>query len=247
MKIIECPVCGTDKNSSGQYLGDLRSLSLHVAGSARYGRDSKHRNWVKSLLPDTNVGSYTINEIDTHIRSYVWDALRELEVEDPPWEEEEENRDVEEIEEVEEKESYIRAYACFWEIETKLHRFAAHVLAAKHGENWWKAFPLQLQHDCVDRAQQDSHRLPLGSYIDFLDLRDVIKHDNNKQYFQEAFGSLESEYRDPQSEFHSKLSRVNQIRNNIMHPLKQLMPSDEDIATLEQFLEFVRKFTSADV
>lgn len=241
MKVLECPVCGTDKNSSGENLGSLRSLSLHVAGKARNGSDSGHRNWVRELLPDTNIARYTVPAIDSYIRGHVWNALKEQEPEEffP------ENR---EVEENGEKEPYIRAYTHLWDIETRLHRFVSVRLESEYGHNWWQAFPNKLKHECIDKADADKYyTLSPDSYIDFLDLREVIKHDKNKDFFRPAFESLNSDYKDPQSEFHQKLERVNRVRNNIMHPLKRLPPSDEDIATLEQFLEFVRKFTSADI
>ena len=242
MKVIECPVCGTDKNSSGEDLGNLRSLSLHIAGKAISGKDFKHRNWVKELLPDTNVGSYTVPGIDSHIRGHVWNALKEQEPEEffP------EDRDV--VEGEGEKEPYIRAYAHLWEIETRLHRFVSVRLESEYGHHWWQAFPNKLKHECIDKADADKYyTLSPDCYIDFLDLREVIKHDKNREFFKPVFESLNSDYKDPQSEFHQKLERVNRIRNNIMHPLKRLAPSHEDMDTLEQFLEFVRKFTMADI
>ena len=83
-----------------------------------------------------------------------------------------------------EKEPYLLAYGYIWEIETNLHRFASVCLAAEYGDDWWKAFPSDLQHECLDRAQQDSHKLSLDRYIDFLGLREVIKHERNKEYFK---------------------------------------------------------------
>lgn len=246
MKIIECPVCGTDKNSSGQDLGDLRALSLHVAGSAKYGRDYRHRDWVKELLPDTNVGHYTVPEIDSYIRGHVWKALREQEPEEI-WEDEDEGEEEENSAQKQESEPYILAYEYLWEIETSLHRFASECLASEYGDDWWKAFPSELQHECLDRAQQDSHKLSLDRYVDFLGLREVFKHERNKGYFKAAFDSLRPEYKDPLSEFHQKWTHVNRIRNNVMHPLKRIVPSEEDIKILEQFLELVRKFAAVAI
>ena len=141
MKIVECPVCGADKNSYGKDFGNLRALSLHMAAKARNWNDSNHWDWVRKLLPDdTNVRDCSINYIDNQIRPHVWEALEELEPEEVILEE---DGDVQEEEE--EKEPYLRAYAHFWEIETKLHRFAALRLAAKYGNDWWKAFPVNLQ------------------------------------------------------------------------------------------------------
>ena len=244
MKIIECPVCSSDKNSSGVSLGDLRSLSLHIAGKARSAGDSLHWIWVREFLPDGDARSYTVNEIDRHIRGHVWTALREEESEQA--QETEAEKDIGSNRRSEGKEPYLRAYDYLWEIETNLHHFASVCLASEYGEDLWKAFPSDLQHECLDRAQQDSHKLSLDRYVDFLGLREVFRHEKNKEYFNTAFESLKPAHKDPQSEFHQKLMHVNRIRNNVMHPLKQLVPSDEDLELLEKFLEFVRKFTSSE-
>ena len=105
-------------------------------------------------------------------------------------------------------------------------------------------FPLPLKQKCLAMAHNDGGRVPPDSYIDFRDLGEIIKH--NQETFSSAFDAMKSDYSDPRSIFYSMLNEANQIRNDVMHPLKRLTPSPEVVQRLEQFTVFVGKFTSLE-
>jgi len=130
-----------------------------------------------------------------------------------------------------------------WDIENHLHRFAALTLGPKFDEGWWLAFPGELQYECLTRFNRDGKRASLDCYINLQEFSGIVKE--NKSEFETAFERLRSSYSDPKSFFHNNLADVNQIRNDVMHPLKRLTPSYEALAQLEEFAAFVRKFTES--
>ena len=262
LQSLICPLCGKGENSKGASFSSPRSLSLHVSWFAIY-RNDVHQDWVSKLLGNPDFTGATINQIATQIDFYLMDLVNEVEEISPEGEAQaEELRQEIEIwtkslgipnlvnkewqRTQEERDHYLRSYAIIWEIETIMHRFSELILSEEHGENWWFAFPLTLQHHCLDLAHQDSNQVSPACYINLLDLSEIIKKKENKPSFQPAFDRLHSSYGDPQSEFHNKIRNVNQIRNKVMHPLKRQTPTEEEIATLDNFLEFVKKLTTKE-
>jgi hypothetical protein len=244
---LACPICRTTIKTNGDQFSGLRSIALHVAGKAK-GLADHHRSWVYHVVPSVDIKSATINQIGDQIEFYVSEAVQELETT-------ESIRDVlidqaSDTFEVgapggrseKELEQYITAYKLIWTTETRLHTFVATILIELRKGSWWTAFPNDLQQKCLERAQQDNHRSPLHCYIDLLDFGDIIKH--NKDVFSNAFDRLRTEYKDPRAEFHSKLRRVNDLRILVMHPVRQVAPSHDDLATLERFAAFVRVFVN---
>ena len=240
-----CPICRTTSKSNGDQFSGLRSVTLHVAGKAK-GLADHHRSWVYNVVPSADVKSATINQIGDQIEFYVSEAIQELEktdsIQDVPADQPTNAVKVDAPAGRSEKEleQYITVYKLIWMTETRLHRFVATMLIDVKKGPWWTAFPNDLQQKCLDRAQQDNHHSPLDCYIDLLDFGDIIKQ--NKDVFSGAFDRLATEYKDPRAEFHSKLRKTNDLRNLVMHPVRQVAPSHDDLAMLERFTEFVRVF-----
>ena len=244
---LACPVCGIDRNGSGERFRSFRAVALHVAGKAITWND-EHWEWILDLLPNADIRFGNINPLAAQIEFYVREALEE---EFPDHSQDDETlmdslglalAPAEQGERTtEELEQYLRAYSYIWEVESRLHRFVA-IRLGSEDKSWWLSFPLQMKQKCMEMAHNDGDRVPPDCYIDFRDLGEIIKH--KKEAFTSAFDPLKDEHPDPRSSFLSMLNEANQIRNDVMHPLKRLTPTPETIERLERFANFVRQFTS---
>lgn len=238
--VLRCPICLTATKSNGDQFSGLRSVTLHVAGKAKALIDY-HRSWIYEVVPSIDIKNATINQIGDQIEFYVWEALQERE--EKSWvqnvlvdqETDTVQEDAPSVRSHKELAQYLTVYELIWRTETLLHRYVSAVLIETKEGPWWTGFPNELQKKCLERAQQDNHRSPLDCYIDLLDFGDIIKQ--NKDLFSDAFNLLTAEYKDPRAEFHSKLKRINDLRNLVMHPVRQITPSHDDLAMLERFGE----------
>ena len=264
LQSLICPLCGKGENSKGLSFSSPRSISLHVSWFA-INRNDVHRDWVSKLLDNSDLSGSTINQIANQIDFYLMELVKEAEEISP----ERKARAEELRQEIkawteslgiptlvnkegqrtqEDMSQYLRAYAIVWQIETILHSFSGLILSEEHGDNWWSAFPLELQKRCLERAYEDGNQVSLSNYIDILQFSEIIK--KNKRAFEPAFNSVHSKGEGPIyreiSVFHNELKNVSQIRNKIMHPLKRLTPTEEEITTLDEFLDFVQKLATEE-
>lgn len=249
---LVCPVCGASQKSNGEPFSSAWALALHIAGKAKTVLDS-HRSTVLGLLPGIDLARDTINQIGDQILFEVQQALTYKKEQDQlsPRSLVDINATIETAQanrnelagDVQGRVGrYTNAYSILWGIETDLHKFIATRLQETLGEMWWqKGLPNKLITDCLERASGDENRVSLYFYVELLELREIIKHNN--ALFEIDFAQLKAEYKDPGSYFHSTLLKVNKIRNNVMHPLRLVAPSEEDMATLEAFQKFVHEFT----
>ena len=249
---LYCPVCGEDSNSYGEAFRSLRAVSLHIAGKASF-RDHEHRQWILELLPSADISFGNTNRIGAEIEFYVQGAIR-LAQEEPvhntaadtaaplpgelsPPERAPGERTREELE------RYVLAYERIWDIEARLHRFAEMCLSERHGITWWSdAAPSGLLKEILEVRDSDGRRATPENYMNLIQLGEFIK--GNKDTFNPAFESMKSHYKEPHAVFFDKLKKTNQIRNDVMHPLKRLTPSDDNMGLLEKFAGFVKAFTA---
>ena len=262
LQSLICPLCGEGKNSKGGPFSTSRSISLHVSWFAIH-RNDVHRDWVSMLLSNPDFTGSTSNQISTQIEFYLMELVKEAEEISPEGKARAEelrqeieawtkslgiptlaNKEGQRTQE--DRHQYLRAYAVIWQIETILHRFSELILSERHGENWWFAFPLELQHHCLDLAHQESNQVSPACYINLLQFSEIIKKKENWVVFQPAFDRLHPSYSSPESVFHNEVRNVNRIRNKVMHPLKRQTPTEEEITTLGKFLEFVKTLTTEE-
>ena len=257
MGYLVCPICGATNKSNGD--GDpfrsITSVAFHIAGKARViiGR---HQQWILSIFPGIDTRDSTINQLGKQIHFHVDEALAQqafrLESQtqagkEPDGEVVTVDSDMGEV--VLQRETtaadtlprYTQAYESIWMVETELLKFVGERLGETFGaQQWWRGFPLSVKQQCVERAHIDGDTLQIWSYIDFPHLAEVIKL--YPQEFKVGYDRLLTLYSDPKSEFHRRLADAYKMRNNAMHPLKGMVPTNDILAKLRELADAVKVF-----
>jgi hypothetical protein len=241
---LVCPFCGSATKGDGSPFSSAFSLTLHVAGKARTWVD-KHTKWVKLHVPSgTDLKKLSINQVEELIR---FDFLRLLEtttsgtsVLTPSNEASQLVGDPSHFVSV--SDASVIAYRLLYKMETELHQFVFNVLKKENGEHseaFWKSVPTSIKNKCMERATGEKHAAPMECYVDFLDLAEIIQ--KNPDIFSRCFSRLDTMFKDPKSEFHRLFQQANQVRKQVMHPLKGLPLKDESLGNLEQLRDAVTK------
>lgn len=118
------------------------------------------------------------------------------------------------------------------EIELRLHDYIRTALVAEYGEaEWWrKGVPLPVREDCAVMNERDAE--PVGSlycYTTLMNLRLILDRE-----WSVLSKNLAPGVRADKQQFLADLSRLNRIRNIVMHPVKGIMFTAEDF-------DFVRR------
>lgn len=247
---LDCPVCSAQTGGSGEYFVSPWAVTLHLANKATTWSDP-HYQWAKSQFGPSNLFYYGREMKLAHaLEPYVKAALSNqiagatISTQYSPARVALPDTDlVENIERitVEEKlDSYLKAYRYIWLIETSLHQVVIAELNRKYPGNPWRGFPRELRNKCLDEAENDRERCSPENYLLFMEMADVVKH--NKDIFSPAFETLKTRYSNPENEFHRVLREANQIRNDVMHPLRNIVPADDLLQSLTKILGFVDDF-----
>jgi len=122
-------------------------------------------------------------------------------------------------------------------IETHLHQVIQETLEEKYGEElmgWWRqGIPEPVRKSCVIRQEEDSE--PVSDpycYTDLLDLWQIL----DKQWTVLS-KVLPDEMTKSKQDLRRKLVRLNTIRRNVMHPVRGVIPSEEDFEFIREFKE----------
>jgi hypothetical protein len=242
---LVCPICRSATKSDGSPFKSKFSLTLHVASKARTTID-RHTDWVIQHLPSgTDLRKLTNNQIEELIR---FDFLRFLETSPSGTSVLTPSNEASQLagpssQFVSVPDAFLKAYRLLWEIETELHQFIFNYLKTTHGDHseaFWKGVPVSVKNKCMERTTEEKHVIPMEYYIDFLDLAEIIKE--NPNIFSRSFSRLDVMFKDPKSEFHRLFHLASQVRNQVMHPLKGLLPEDEALSKLEHLRDAVSKF-----
>jgi hypothetical protein len=124
------------------------------------------------------------------------------------------------------------------EIELQLHDFVREALVAEHGEeNWWRnGVPLNIREDCAVLNERDPEPVSgLFCYTTVMHLRQIFDKEWNT-----LSRSLPPAVRSDKQDFLSSLSRLNKIRNIVMHPVKGILLQQDDF----DFVRHLRKQVS---
>ena len=125
---------------------------------------------------------------------------------------------------------YGELYELLREFELGLHGFLKQVLVGKLGagrEGWWlQGVPQQVRSKCAMRSEEIGQvEVDLWKMTDLLDLWDVME----KQW--KVFGQL---FRAPDTpgkrELASDFRRINEVRNRVMHPVRETPPEEDDFS-----------------
>lgn len=118
------------------------------------------------------------------------------------------------------------------EIEIGAHQMVRDLLqqefSSDRGDWWCKGVPEQIRQKCLSRSEEDKFLLEPFAYTDLIDLSKIIE--KNWMIFN-TFQDCGVSRR----KFASDFSRLNRIRNAVMHPAKLRKWSEDDF-------EFVRTF-----
>ena len=118
------------------------------------------------------------------------------------------------------------------EIELRLHDYIRTALIAEYGENeWWrKGVPLPVREDCAVMNERDGEPVSsLYCYTTLMNLRFILDREWNV-----LSKNLPGGVRADKQQFLADLSRLNRIRNIVMHPVKGVMFTADDF-------DFVRR------
>jgi HEPN superfamily Swt1-like protein len=110
-------------------------------------------------------------------------------------------------------------YDLICKIEVGLHRMVRETLQARYGEDWWReGVPETIRISCQSLRERD--KAPIDDpyqYTTFIDLKSIIE--NNWSIFSIA---LPKALAADKPQLLQKLQRLNTIRNQVMHPVKEL-------------------------
>jgi len=122
-------------------------------------------------------------------------------------------------------------------IETYLHGVIGQALLDEYEGSemgWWRqGIPESVRKSCVLRQEEDSE--PVSDpycYTDLLDLWQIM--DKRWTVFIKV---LPDEMTKSKQDLRRKLVRLNTIRRNVMHPVRGVIPSEEDFEFIREFKE----------
>jgi len=120
-------------------------------------------------------------------------------------------------------------------IETHLHQIIQEALEEEYGEElmWRQGIPEPVRRNCVIRQEEDPE--PVADpycYTDLLDLWHIL----DKQWTVLS-KVLPRKLTKSKQDLRRKLVRLNTIRRNVMHPVRGVIPSEEDFEFIREFKE----------
>jgi len=124
-------------------------------------------------------------------------------------------------------------YALICKIEVLVHRLVKQTLKVAYGDRWWReGVPEAARKNCQLRREED--KTPLDDpyrYTTFIELKSIIE--NNWRVFSVALPkALTANKPDTLQRF----QRVNGIRNQVMHPVKEINELENDYRFARKFL-----------
>ncbi len=117
-------------------------------------------------------------------------------------------------------------YEFIREVELRLHKLVQQALVGEYGEGeWWrKGVPLHVREDCALTNERDSEPVAtLYCYTTIMHLRQIFDREWNV-----LSRVLPGKMRADKPEFLATLTRLNRIRNVVMHPVKGILLGEED-------------------
>ena len=126
-------------------------------------------------------------------------------------------------------------------IETYLHQTIQETLEEKYGEElmgWWRqGIPEPIRKNCVIRQEEDSEPVPDPyCYTDLMDLWQIL--DKQWTVFNKV---LPDEITKNKQDLRRKMVRLNTIRRNVMHPVRGVVPSEDDFEFVRDLLKILIK------
>ena len=131
------------------------------------------------------------------------------------------------------------------DVEVELHTFIRRTLEAEFGSDetgWWRqGVPVCVRKSCVQVREDDPDPVQdIFAYTTFINLPEII--DKNWAFF---VPKLPKQWASNRKGLISDLARLNQLRNAVMHPVKNKRWSEKDFDFVGSFLETMRTSTGA--
>lgn len=130
-------------------------------------------------------------------------------------------------------------YELISEIELLLHRSIKNVLINEHGNTeWWmKGVPQKIRERCENIYKKDSYlaKEPFY-YTNFIDLKKIVK-----ALWHQFEKILPIDIVKNKNDFLSKIERLNEIRNGVMHPIKGYQLTPESFDFVYEFHASIKK------
>ena len=129
-------------------------------------------------------------------------------------------------------------YEYIREIEITLHDFIKNKLMEKFGPketSWWREIKPRIRKACVSRREEDPDPTDKFNYTNFIDLATIL--DNNWGVFKKK---LPNKIEGQKGKFLSQVRKLNQIRNAVMHPVKDREWTTEDLNFTREFHNLVQ-------
>ena len=127
-------------------------------------------------------------------------------------------------------------------IETHLHQLIQETLEEKYGEEligWWRqGIPEPVRKSCVIRQEEDPDPVPDPyCYTELLDLWHIL----DKQWTVLS-KVLPDKLKANKQDLRRKIARLNTIRRNVMHPVRGVVPSEDDFEFIHDLKEVLINF-----
>jgi len=129
-------------------------------------------------------------------------------------------------------------------IETYLHQTIQETLEEEYGEEfmgWWRqGIPEPIRKNCVIRQEEDAE--PVSDpycYTELMDLWQIL----DKQWTV-LNKVLPEEITKNKQDLRRKMVRLNTIRRNVMHPVRGVVPSEDDFEFVRDLLKILIKLDS---
>lgn len=114
-----------------------------------------------------------------------------------------------------------------------LHKMVKQILLAAHGQNWWrKGIPERVRIECQARREQDDNpAADAYQYTTFIDVKQIIEKE-----WATFSTALPNRFALNKRQTLGDLQRINNIRNKVMHPVKDIGEYEEDYLFARAFL-----------
>lgn len=133
-----------------------------------------------------------------------------------------------------------QAYEIIRRIETALSQYVLDTVKAEFGVDeagwWYTSIPQSVRRKIDDRRDEEQGKLSRESYFDLMDFRDVILA--NWQLFGSTLGYEKSGNKEKRT---SWLVKINQLRNIVMHPSKNVLITLEQLDLLANYDQWLQQ------
>jgi hypothetical protein len=202
------------------------AISCHIAGKALQG-DANHVRWLLAVAPSVSRADRpTLPGLAKAIDPYVAIVL-----EDPALDIGTEPLDLPED-----------PFRVIQIIEQRLHAFIRNLLVEHYGdgeEAWWrKGIPLEVRKKCVSRREDDATPQEAYSYVDFIDLKDIV--DKQWSVFESNLLTVSRGHLSNKRQWMSQLNLLNDLRNRLAHAVRRYNPDEHDRDLITEFFELTR-------